>query len=281
MKWDRDYTSSDVEDRRGEAGPIVGGGSDGGGVPVGLLFWVLSRFGWKGWLLGLVIVGVAYCGLPYLQDGDRAPRNHVAHHPAPATSVSAQEAELTHFVEFVFDDVQKSWEKRIPSYQHAKLVLFRGSVASACGATSAAVGPFYCPRDAKVYIDLSFYDELRTELGAPGDFAQAYVIAHELGHHVQNLRPVRSRRLGADRAAGRLPRGRVGQGCERARRGRGRRHRRGAQRRAADRRRHAAAQGDRRRAAGDVHARDVGAAIGIVQRGLSRRRGCMRRDQPR
>ena len=88
----------------------------------------------------------------------------------------------------MFDDVQRTWEKRILSYQHAKLVLFRGSVASACGATSSAVGPFYCPRDNKVYIDLRFFDELRRKFGAPGDFAQAYVIAHELGHHVQNLR---------------------------------------------------------------------------------------------
>ena len=191
MKWDRNYTSSDVEDRRGEAGPLVGdgGGGGGGGSPVGLLFWVLSRFGWKGFLVGLVIAGVGYCALPYFQGGGSAPRSHVAHQPASGpASISAQETELTHFVEFVFDDVQHSWEKRIPSYAHAKLVLFRGSVASACGATSAAVGPFYCPRDSKVYIDLAFYDELRRQLGAPGDFAQAYVIAHEMGHHVQNLR---------------------------------------------------------------------------------------------
>jgi hypothetical protein len=191
MKWDRDYTSSDVEDRRGETGPMVGGGG-GGGPPIGLIFWILSRFGWRGWLVGLVLAGIAYCVVPYVQSGGGVTHSRVVHHApggaaAPA-NVSAKEAELTHFVEFVFDDVQRSWEKRIPSYQHATLVLFRGSVASACGATSAAVGPFYCPRDSKVYIDLGFYDELRNQLGAPGDFAQAYVIAHELGHHVQNLR---------------------------------------------------------------------------------------------
>ena len=195
MKWDSNYTSSDVEDRRGQSGPALGGGGGGGGggLPLGLLFSILSRFGWKGWVFGILLVGVGYCSMPYWSGGGSSPStvppSHVAHQPAGnAPSVSAQEAQLTHFVEFVFDDVQKSWAKRVPSYQKATLVLFRDSVASACGDTSAAVGPFYCPRDSKVYIDLAFYDELRAKLGAPGDFAQAYVIAHEMGHHVQNLR---------------------------------------------------------------------------------------------
>jgi hypothetical protein len=196
MKYDHDYTSSDVEDRRGEAGPGIGGGGfsggGGGGGGTWLLFSILSRFGWKGWVVGLVIVGVGYCAVPMMQGGGGVNHSRIVNH-SPVThggpaNVSAKEAELTHFIEFVFDDVQKTWEKRIPGYPHATLVLFRGSVASACGNTSAAVGPFYCPGDKKVYIDLGFYDELRNQLGAPGDFAQAYVIAHELGHHVQNLR---------------------------------------------------------------------------------------------
>jgi predicted metalloprotease len=94
-------------------------------------------------------------------------------------------------IPFVLDDVQKTWTgilqaKGVP-YQHAKLVLFRDLTSSGCGTAQTETGPFYCPADAKVYIDLGFYDELQRRFGAPGQFAQAYVLAHELGHHVQNL----------------------------------------------------------------------------------------------
>jgi predicted metalloprotease len=92
-----------------------------------------------------------------------------------------------HFVGFVFDDVQKTWRERLDGYNTSTMVLFRRGVRSACGTASTAVGPFYCPLDHKVYIDLSFYDDLRARFGAPGDFAQAYVLAHEVGHHVQTL----------------------------------------------------------------------------------------------
>src|SRR5258705_8506114 len=96
------------------------------------------------------------------------------------------------FVSFVLDDVQHTWERLLPEqagtpYRHAKLVLFRDYTYSGCGTAQTATGPFYCPVDEKVYIDLSFFDELRTRFGAPGEFAQAYVIAHEIGHHVQKL----------------------------------------------------------------------------------------------
>jgi len=104
---------------------------------------------------------------------------------------SAQEADLVQFVSFVLDDVQKTWTELFPSlgatYEPAKLVLFRDAIQSACGFAEAATGPFYCPTDQKVYVDLGFYDDLRDRFGAPGDFAQAYVIAHELGHHAQRL----------------------------------------------------------------------------------------------
>jgi hypothetical protein len=104
---------------------------------------------------------------------------------------------LVRFVSFVLDDNQNTWKQLLPSstgvpYHDAKLVLFRDGVSSACGFAESATGPFYCPRDQKVYIDLGFYDELRNRFGASGDFAQAYVLAHEIGHHVQNL-------LGIDR----------------------------------------------------------------------------------
>lgn len=103
----------------------------------------------------------------------------------------AREEPLVQFVSFVLDDTQKTLAgilqaKGIP-YQHAKPVLFRDATYSGCGAAQSATGPFYCPADEKVYIDLGFYDELQRRFGAPGQFAQAYVLAHELGHHVQNL----------------------------------------------------------------------------------------------
>jgi len=88
----------------------------------------------------------------------------------------------------VFDDIQRFWHTDMPDFHDAHLVLFRRGIRSACGTASTAVGPFYCQNDQKVYIDLSFYDELKSKLGAPGEFAQAYVIAHEVGHHVQKLK---------------------------------------------------------------------------------------------
>jgi predicted metalloprotease len=94
---------------------------------------------------------------------------------------------MVEFVSFVLNDVQKTWAQVLPRYQRVKLVLFRDAVDSACGTAESATGPFYCPGDAKVYLDLGFFRELKDRFGAPGDFANAYVIAHEIGHHVQNV----------------------------------------------------------------------------------------------
>jgi predicted metalloprotease len=116
----------------------------------------------------------------------------------PSTSTSQpnpeqdrREEPLVQFVSFVLDDTQRTWEQILPQqgvpYRHAKLVLFRDATTSGCGTAESTTGPFYCPQDEKVYIDLGFYDELKQRFGAPGDFAQAYVLAHELGHHVQKL----------------------------------------------------------------------------------------------
>jgi len=106
-------------------------------------------------------------------------------------SASPEEKKLAEFVSVVLADTEDTWHALFRSmgktYEEPRLVLFSGSVESACGFASAAVGPFYCPEDQKVYIDLSFYSDLKNRFGAPGDFAQAYVIAHEVGHHVQNL----------------------------------------------------------------------------------------------
>jgi predicted metalloprotease len=107
--------------------------------------------------------------------------------PSQPTRTSPQEEELVEFVSFVLDDAQSVWRRELRSYPDARLVLFRGAVQSGCGFAQSAMGPFYCPADQKVYIDLAFYEELRRRFGAPGDFAQAYVLAHEIGHHVQKV----------------------------------------------------------------------------------------------
>jgi predicted metalloprotease len=106
----------------------------------------------------------------------------------PPAETTPEEEKLASFVAFVLDDAQSVWQQHLgPSYRPAKLVLFRDAVQSACGFAESATGPFYCPGDEKAYIDLGFYQELQQRFGAPGDFAQAYVLAHEIGHHVQNL----------------------------------------------------------------------------------------------
>src|SRR5262249_36112469 len=110
----------------------------------------------------------------------------------PNPALDEQEKPLVPFVTFVLNDTQKNWDEILPQqagppYRHAKLVLFRDETYSGCGGAESSTGPFYCPADEKVYIDLSFYDELKRRFGAPGEFAQAYVLAHEVGHHVQKI----------------------------------------------------------------------------------------------
>lgn len=139
-----------------------------------------------GVILVLLVVIMGGDPRPLLQEmGDNPPAAQVA------PEQNAAEDELAQFVSVVLADTEDVWRElfreRGSQYVEPKLVLFRGSVKSACGFQNAATGPFYCPLDQHVYIDLSFYDELKDRLGAPGDFAQAYVIAHEIGHHVQKL----------------------------------------------------------------------------------------------
>ncbi|MEO8701915.1 MAG: neutral zinc metallopeptidase [Kofleriaceae bacterium] len=182
MRWDKSHESSNVDDRRSEGGARMAAG----GLPLGAIMAVGSRFGWKGIVVAVLVVGaMAYGGV--CTGGSMCSGS-------PSSQVSTQQptsndaSELTRFVGFVLDDVQKTWSEQLKDYQPTRLVLFRNSINSACGNATAAVGPFYCPGDRKVYIDLAFYNDLRERFGAPGDFAQAYVIAHEVGHHVQNLR---------------------------------------------------------------------------------------------
>ena len=193
MLWDRGHKSEDVIDRRGEGGP-AGAGVGGAGI----LFWLFSRFGFKGILIGGALLAVFYFMQPSSSvdssgDGsapsaeDRSAQRGVA----PGQQPSAAKDDAAAFVGFVLDDVQTTWQalfaKQGLQYSRAKLVLFSGATASGCGTGTSQTGPFYCPTDRRVYIDLDFYRELARRFGAPGDFAQAYVIAHEVGHHVQNL----------------------------------------------------------------------------------------------
>ncbi len=149
---------------------------------LGSLLAVAGRFGWKGILVAIVVIGaLMYGGNLCSSGGPSSPA--MTQQQSPAT-----QDDKVKFVGFVLDDVQTTFARELPSYQPTRLEVFRGSIRSACGTASAAVGPFYCQLDKRVYIDLAFYDDLRQRFGAPGDFAQAYVIAHEVGHHVQNLR---------------------------------------------------------------------------------------------
>ncbi|MCB9705533.1 MAG: neutral zinc metallopeptidase [Myxococcales bacterium] len=185
MRWDRDHQSRDIIDRRGQRGPSrLGGGGGGGGLGLLLGLALRTRYGW------ILIVGAVLYYL-FVGAGDRGDQAGLAPAQAPAAGAPAAPGdEMARFVGFVLDDVQDTWaampDLGVP-YQRARLVLFTGTTATACGLGDAATGPFYCPGDQLVYIDLDFYRALRERLGAPGDFAQAYVIAHEIGHHLQNL----------------------------------------------------------------------------------------------
>ena len=178
MRWDPGHQSDDLDDRRAE-GPARGAGGGIGGLNILAL---AARFGWKGILVALVLIGAMHYSSVCTGSGSE-PSKPASVRTAPAQTQGDAPA---HFVGFVLDDVQTTFAHQIPGYRNARLELFRGSIDSACGTATAAVGPFYCPLDKRVYIDLAFYDELSQRFGAKGDFAQAYVIAHEVGHHVQD-----------------------------------------------------------------------------------------------
>lgn len=172
MKW-TPGSRENIEDRRGQRG--FGGGRGGPiGIGVVLLLLVLSLLTGRNFL-SVVDPGAMVGG------GDTAPSGG----PVEA---SPEEERLVDFMGFVLEDNQKTWRQLLGGqYQGTTLVLFRGATSTACGYGQSASGPFYCPGDGKVYLDLSFFDELDRRFGAPGDFAQAYVIAHEVGHHIQNI----------------------------------------------------------------------------------------------
>ncbi len=172
MRWKSGRRSSNVDDRRSVR---LSGKAKGGGIGIIILALVGMYFGIDPSLI--LQQGANLSGNSSTQQEQYQP--------------TADENKLADFVSVVLADTEDTWDKIFSqagaSYQQPTLVLFSGSVKSACGFAQAAMGPFYCPADKKVYIDLSFYRDLKSNLGAPGDFAQAYVIAHEVGHHVQNL----------------------------------------------------------------------------------------------
>ncbi|MDF1862607.1 MAG: zinc metallopeptidase [Verrucomicrobiales bacterium] len=174
MRWKGRRQSSNVEDRRGQSAGRRRGAAMGGGLGVIILVIVVALLGGD--------------PMSLLQQMDTGATVSQSSGPVELT---AEQQQMSQFVSVVLADTEDVWNALFrqmgKQYEEPSLVLFSGSVQSACGYASAASGPFYCPADRKVYIDLVFYEELKRKFGAPGDFAQAYVIAHEVGHHVQNL----------------------------------------------------------------------------------------------
>ena len=188
MRWTSGGRSANLEDRRAQTGGRM---MRGGGIGCGTL-------------LILIVLSVIF-KQDFLSLLGPALVTEETGAPAPSTEgelvTTPEEEQLVDFMSFVLDDIQETWQQVLPragtNYQEAQMVLFRDGIRSACGTAGASTGPFYCPVDGKVYLDLSFFDELHRRFGAPGDFAQAYVIAHEIGHHIQNL-------LGIEREVRRL-----------------------------------------------------------------------------
>ena len=219
MRWRGRRQSSNIEDRRGASPAGLGG--LGGGRRGGLLRLVPLAFRFLG-VKGTIAVVLALGAYSYFSGGGLGGLlgglAGTGMPPSPGTESapveqSAEEQALVEFVGVVLADTEDTWHtvfaERGETYQEPRLVLYRGAVNSACGLGQAAMGPFYCPADQKVYLDLGFFEDLARRHGAPGDFAQAYVVAHEVGHHVQTLmgisaRVQQARRQRDDAAANRL-----------------------------------------------------------------------------
>ncbi|GAB2547413.1 KPN_02809 family neutral zinc metallopeptidase [Rufibacter soli] len=186
MKWQGRRKSSNIEDVRGQGGGGLGGG---GGISPMLLIPLFRLLFSK---IGLGIVAVL--ALVFFLTGTNPItllQQFVGGEPQYAQSGTyqgnAEEQQLAEQTAVVLADTEDVWSKLIQGYREPTLVLFSGQVSSACGQASSASGPFYCPGDEKLYIDLSFFEEMENKLGAEGDFAQAYVVGHEVGHHIQNI----------------------------------------------------------------------------------------------
>lgn len=186
MKWKGRRQSSNVEDRRGQSSSR----GSGGGLNIGMIS-LLFRFLFS--KTGLIVAGVMIvvfwvAGINPLTFLSQVVGGEELGVQTTQTYVpTAEDQELAQFSATVLADTEDIWNELIKNYREPTMVLFSGYISSACGSASSATGPFYCPADEKVYLDLSFFNEMASKLNAPGDFAQAYVIAHEVGHHVQNL----------------------------------------------------------------------------------------------
>jgi predicted metalloprotease len=191
MRWQGRGGSGNIEDRRGMGG---GGMAAGGGI-------------------GAVVLGLIYFLLTGDPSGVQMPAGGGAEQQGQTAPVDPATDTLGQFVSAVLRDTEITWgqlfQQAGETYQEPRLVLFSNRVQSACGSASTAVGPFYCPGDQKVYIDLAFYDQMRKQLDAPGDFAQAYVIAHEVGHHVQTITGVSQQVNAASQRVGEAERNRL------------------------------------------------------------------------
>ncbi|MEP9378866.1 neutral zinc metallopeptidase [Aquabacter sp. CN5-332] len=192
MKWEDFRSSGNVEDRRGMGMP---GGA--GGLGIGTIIVV----GLVGWALGINPL-VLLSGLESLQGGGSGYEQSAQ----PQGKQGAPSDQLGRFASTVLAQTEDVWtdifRQQGRTYKDPTMVLFSGATRSACGGASSAMGPFYCPLDQKVYLDLTFFQEMKTRFRAPGDFANAYVIAHEVGHHVQNLIGILPKVQEAQRAAG-------------------------------------------------------------------------------
>lgn len=193
MRWRGKRKSSNVEDRRNMRVSGLGGMGRGGGL-LRLLPMVFKLLGFKGTAILVVCVG-AY-GLFSGNLGNMLSTSGLQQGTSSSTQTeplrqTAEEKEMVHFVSVVLADTEESWgamfREKGMIYKEPRLILFRDAVKSACGMAQSAIGPFYCPGDQQVYIDLDFFEQLKNRYQAPGDFAQAYVIAHEIGHHIQTL----------------------------------------------------------------------------------------------
>ncbi|RDV12961.1 flagellar biosynthesis protein FlgM [Pontibacter diazotrophicus] len=186
MKWQGRRKSGNIEDRRGQSGGGFGGGR--GLSPMLLIPLFRLLFSKVGLIIVAVLVAVMFLTgtnpialLQQFVGGEPQYTQSTNYQPSP------EEQELADQTAVVLADTEDVWNRMLEGYREPTLVLFSGQVNSACGTASSASGPFYCPGDEKLYIDLSFFGEMERKLGAEGDFAQAYVVGHEVGHHVQNL----------------------------------------------------------------------------------------------
>lgn len=188
MRWKQGRRSNNVEDRRSASSSSMG--AMGGVSAVGRILPLLLRTKTGRTLLLVAVVvyfGAKFMGFDLLQLVTAPNTTGLSN----SQQLSPEDQELADFVSVILADTESTWHQEFKklglTYQEPKLVLFRNAVSSACGYAQSAMGPFYCPGDHKLYIDLAFYEDMKNKLGAPGDFAQAYVIAHEVGHHVQTL----------------------------------------------------------------------------------------------